>query len=230
MSPDYGRIVNERHFDRLTGLLDAGGYDTVVIGGERDAGRPLHRPDGADRRQARRGGDGRGDLRADPAGARRTPTSTRRCVRQRPAEAARPVRVRGDAGRNRPRRRATRRAAWASTTRCCTSPSPTCRSAASARAAWAPTTARPGSTFLARRAVFSKPTKPDPSIMYPPYKRWKQKSSSAACSDQDARGRAPGAASTHSSKRASAIAVDPAAARSRSCVVKPATGVDRTGP
>jgi aldehyde dehydrogenase (NAD+) len=36
-SPDYARIVNDRHFTRLSGLLDAGGYDAVAIGGERDA-------------------------------------------------------------------------------------------------------------------------------------------------------------------------------------------------
>ena len=35
-SPDYGRIVNERHFDRLMGLLDAGGFDAVVTGGSGD--------------------------------------------------------------------------------------------------------------------------------------------------------------------------------------------------
>ena len=29
-SADYGRIVNERHFDRLTGLIAAGGYEAVV--------------------------------------------------------------------------------------------------------------------------------------------------------------------------------------------------------
>ena len=32
-SPDYARIVNERHWDRLNGLLDAGGFDAVVCGG-----------------------------------------------------------------------------------------------------------------------------------------------------------------------------------------------------
>ncbi|MFV2198009.1 aldehyde dehydrogenase family protein [Nocardiopsis sp. LOL_012] len=32
-SPDFGRIVNERHFDRLTALLDSG---TAVVGGEYD--------------------------------------------------------------------------------------------------------------------------------------------------------------------------------------------------
>jgi aldehyde dehydrogenase (NAD+) len=32
-SPDYGRIVNERHHARLTALLDRGGYDAVATGG-----------------------------------------------------------------------------------------------------------------------------------------------------------------------------------------------------
>ena len=33
-SPDYGRIVNDRHFDRLVALLDGGGYEAVVTGGD----------------------------------------------------------------------------------------------------------------------------------------------------------------------------------------------------
>jgi len=33
-SPDYGRIVNERHWDRLTALLDDdGGYESIICGG-----------------------------------------------------------------------------------------------------------------------------------------------------------------------------------------------------
>jgi aldehyde dehydrogenase (NAD+) len=32
-SPDYGRIVNERHWDRLTALLDGGGYESIICGG-----------------------------------------------------------------------------------------------------------------------------------------------------------------------------------------------------
>ncbi len=38
-SPDYGRIVSARHFDRLEELLDAGGYANVAVGGtpDRDA-------------------------------------------------------------------------------------------------------------------------------------------------------------------------------------------------
>ncbi len=35
-SNDYARIVNEHHHDRLTKLLDAGGYDATVIGGTGD--------------------------------------------------------------------------------------------------------------------------------------------------------------------------------------------------
>ena len=32
-SPDYGRIVNDQHFQRLQGLLDGGGYAETVTGG-----------------------------------------------------------------------------------------------------------------------------------------------------------------------------------------------------
>jgi aldehyde dehydrogenase (NAD+) len=37
-SPDYARIVNERHWDRLNGLLEAGGFDATVCGGHGDRG------------------------------------------------------------------------------------------------------------------------------------------------------------------------------------------------
>jgi aldehyde dehydrogenase (NAD+) len=36
-SRSFGRIVNDRHFARLKGLLDAGGYASVALGGETDA-------------------------------------------------------------------------------------------------------------------------------------------------------------------------------------------------
>jgi aldehyde dehydrogenase (NAD+) len=38
VSSDYGRIVNDRHFDRLTRLVEAGGYEAVVTGGSGDRG------------------------------------------------------------------------------------------------------------------------------------------------------------------------------------------------
>ena len=37
-SNDYARIVNERHHDRLMKLLEAGGYDATVVGGTGDRG------------------------------------------------------------------------------------------------------------------------------------------------------------------------------------------------
>jgi aldehyde dehydrogenase (NAD+) len=36
ISPDYGRIINDRHFARLTRLLDDEGAGEVIYGGERD--------------------------------------------------------------------------------------------------------------------------------------------------------------------------------------------------
>ncbi len=35
-SPDYGRIVSDRHFDRVSALLDAGGFGEVAFGGYAD--------------------------------------------------------------------------------------------------------------------------------------------------------------------------------------------------
>ncbi len=35
-SPDFGRIVNDRHLERLAGLLEGGGYESVVCGGKVD--------------------------------------------------------------------------------------------------------------------------------------------------------------------------------------------------
>jgi aldehyde dehydrogenase (NAD+) len=37
-SPDFARIVSDRHVERLAGLLDAGGYDSTVVGGDVDRG------------------------------------------------------------------------------------------------------------------------------------------------------------------------------------------------
>ena len=37
-SGDYTRIINERHWDRVHGLLDAGGFESIVCGGTTDRG------------------------------------------------------------------------------------------------------------------------------------------------------------------------------------------------
>jgi aldehyde dehydrogenase (NAD+) len=44
LSPDLGRIVNERHFDRIARLADAEGAGAVVFGGERDRGSRYYAP------------------------------------------------------------------------------------------------------------------------------------------------------------------------------------------
>ena len=63
-----------------------------------------------------------------------------------------------------------------STTPCCTSGSASCRSAASAPSGMGAYHGKAGfDTFSHRKSVLRKPTKPDPSIMYPPYKSWKYK-------------------------------------------------------
>ncbi len=43
-SPDYGRIVNERHFDRLAQLADAPGVGDIVVGGDRDSATRFYAP------------------------------------------------------------------------------------------------------------------------------------------------------------------------------------------
>ncbi len=43
-SPDYGRIVNERHFDRLVQLADGEGAGDIAFGGDRDAASRFYAP------------------------------------------------------------------------------------------------------------------------------------------------------------------------------------------
>ena len=75
-SPDFARIVNDHHFQRVTGLLDAGGYEAIVTGGTRDAATRYLAPTVVAGVSPDCGADGRGDLRAGAPGAdgRRQPT------------------------------------------------------------------------------------------------------------------------------------------------------------
>ena len=43
-SADYGRIVNDRHFDRLVALADADGTGDIVVGGDRDSSTRFYAP------------------------------------------------------------------------------------------------------------------------------------------------------------------------------------------
>ena len=88
---DYGRIINDRHYERLMKLLD--GCGEIVTGG---TGFPADRyiaptilrnvPDGGPR-------DGERDLRPDPAGAQSPGRRPRDRFRQRPRQAAGPLRL-----------------------------------------------------------------------------------------------------------------------------------------
>ena len=145
--PTTRRIVNERHFDRLMGLLDGGGYDRPSSAGtgERDSEYVAPtvlagvKPDAAVMDDEIFGPIlpvltvGR-HRRGDP-------------LRERAREAARAVRVQLERRRlDHDRRPAHRRAGSRSTTCVLHLAVPDLPSAASGRAAWAPTTARPAST------------------------------------------------------------------------------------
>ena len=71
------RIVNERHFDRLTAAL-AATKGTVAIGGGSDAASLQIEPTVVVDPDPGRAADDRRDLRTDPAGAHRPRTSTKR--------------------------------------------------------------------------------------------------------------------------------------------------------
>ena len=97
-SPDYARIVNDRHFERLVGLIGRrrGRHR------RRPRRRPaLHRADRAHGRRPDDSGHAGGDLRARPAGAARRRRRRGDRVRQRAGPAARALRLLAAAPRSR---------------------------------------------------------------------------------------------------------------------------------
>ena len=75
-SDDYGRIVNDRHFGRLSRLLDEDGAGEIIYGGERDEAERYSGADRGARTGAERGPDAGRDLRSDPPAHR---SRRRRC-------------------------------------------------------------------------------------------------------------------------------------------------------
>ena len=175
-SPDYGRIVNERHFDRLTGLLDAGGFDAVVTGGNGDRATRYLAPTVLAGVAARRRGDGRGDLRADPPGdrggrRRRAPIDF---VNDRDKPLALYVFTGDDALAERVLER-TRSGGVGVNNAMLHLAVPELPFGGVGASGIGAYHGRTGfETFSHRRSVLSKPTKPDPSLLYPPYKSWKE--------------------------------------------------------
>ena len=169
-SPDYGRIVNDRHFDRLVGLARRRRGD-VAVGGEHDERTRYLAPTvlrdvTPPRRSCRRRSSVR-SCRSSPSttSTRRSRSSTRATSRSRSTSSPRTPRCRprcstrpASGGVVRERDAVPRHRARA------------CRSAASARAAWARTTAAPPSTTFSHAQERAHP--PDASrseLAYPPY-------------------------------------------------------------
>ena len=174
-SADYGRIVNERHFDRLMGLIDAGGFDAVVTGGNGDrATRYLAptvlagvAPDAAVMAEEIFGpilpviAVADVDSAVDFVNARDHPLALymftgNAALAERVLERTRS----GGAGINNVMMHLA------------VSELPFGGVGASGTGAYHGRTGF--ETFSHRRSVLSKPTKPDPSLLYPPYKRWKE--------------------------------------------------------
>jgi aldehyde dehydrogenase (NAD+) len=174
-SPDYGRIVDERHFDRLTGLIEAGGYEAVVTGGLGDrATRYLAptvlagvQPDAAVMQEEIFG----------PILPVVTVTDVDEAVRfvnARPAPLAMYLFTNDDAAAERLVERTTSGGVTVNHTmlHVAVPDLPFGGVGASGMGAYH---GKAGfDTFSHRRSVLVKPSRPDLSVLYPPYKRWKE--------------------------------------------------------
>ena len=174
-SPDYGRIVNERHFDRLVGLIDAGGYEAVVTGGEHKRDDRYFAPTVLGGVQADAA------VMADeifgpilPVLAVEDLDAAIRFVNERPHPLS--LYVFSESARTAERvieRTSSGGAAINQTMmHVGVSDLPFGGIGASGMGSYH---GRAGfDTFSHHRSVLVKPTRPDPSITYPPYKRWKE--------------------------------------------------------
>ncbi len=90
-SPDYGRVINDRSYERLMGYMDSG---TVAIGGIGGPHRALHRPHCLSGRGGRLADHARRGLRADHSGARDRVGRGGHRLGQQPSPPARAVRLR----------------------------------------------------------------------------------------------------------------------------------------
>lgn len=175
-SPDYARIVNERHWDRLTALLDAGGFDATVCGGHGDrANRYLPptvlagvKPDAAVMKEEIFGP-------ILPVIAVGDVDEAIRIVNDGDKPLALYVFSSSDAIVERVLSRTTAGGALVNHTvlHVGVTELPFGGVGGSGMGSYH---AKAGfDTFSHRKSVLRKPTKPDPSIMYPPYKGWKYK-------------------------------------------------------
>ena len=174
-SPDYGRIINDRHFERLTGLIAAGGYEAVVTGGVGDAATRYLAPTvlaGVQPDAAVMQSEIFGPIL--PVLTVADVDEAVRFVNARPAPLAMYVFTSDDALAE----RVVERTASGGVTINHTmfhvgvpelpfgGVGPSGMGAYHGRAGF--------DNFSHRRAVVAKPARPDPPVLYPPYKRWKE--------------------------------------------------------
>ena len=176
VSDDYGRIVNERHYDRLAGLLDAGGFEAVVTGGVGNRDERYLSPTvlaGVDPTAAVMQDEIFGPIL--PVIAVRDVDEAIQFVNDRPHPLALYVFSDDDATADRVIDNTQSGGAGVNLTLLHIAPSSLPFGGVGPSGMGGYHGKHSFDTFSHRRSVLTKPVKPDPSIAYPPYKSWKQK-------------------------------------------------------
>ena len=175
-SPDYGRIVNERHYDRLAGLLDAGGFEAVVTGGVGNRDDRYLAPTvlaGVDPAAAVMQDEIFGPIL--PVIAVKDVDEAITFVNDRPHPLALYVFTKDRGMAERVVERTSSGAVLVNHALLHAAVPDLPFGGVGASGMGCYHGEHGFSTFSHRRSVLVKPTKPDPSLMYPPYKRWKER-------------------------------------------------------
>jgi aldehyde dehydrogenase (NAD+) len=172
---DYGRIVNDHHFRRLSGLLEAGGYEAVVTGGITDAETRYIAPTvlaGVDPDSAMMQEEIFGPLL--PVLVVPDLDAAVRFVNDRPEPLALYVFTAEDAAAERVIERTRSGGVAVNNTLYHVGVCDLPFGGVGASGTGAYHGAEGFNRFSHRRAVFTKPARPDPPMLYPPYTRWKE--------------------------------------------------------
>ena len=176
VSDDFGRIVNDHHYDRLAGLLDAGGFEAVVTGGVGNRDERYLSPTvlaGVDPTAAVMQDEIFGPIL--PVIAVRDVDEAIQFVNDRPHPLALYVFSDDDATVDRVIDNTQSGGAGVNLTLLHIAPSSLPFGGVGPSGMGGYHGKHSFDTFSHRRSVLTKPVKPDPSIAYPPYKSWKQK-------------------------------------------------------
>jgi aldehyde dehydrogenase (NAD+) len=175
-SADYGRIVNQRHFDRLAGMLEAGGYEAVVTGGVGNRDERYLAPTvlaGVDPTAAVMQDEIFGPIL--PVVCVKDLDDAVNFVNDRPHPLALYVFTKDTGTAERIVERTSSGAVSVNHVLLHAAVPDLPFGGVGASGMGAYHGRRGFDTFSHRRSVLIKPTKPDPSLMYPPYKRWKER-------------------------------------------------------